>query len=299
MPRPSIALTLIAFALSASIAQAQLPNLGRKAKDAGQRAVTGQPSQRKPPPKFDNTVIELNPQVVARLISGLEARSTSRGAGGLTAAEMRQRSSVAAEEATTLNDQHSDDRASWTDANSNAENCVGEELSKAEQRHSEAMQQRMMGMTGPLTAEKQKFMQDYGAAATELQQASLANDTAGIRRATEKMNKVMGVDPRADSAKARATCRVPPVPAWMRRADSLTALSNTLLERARDAEDAGNAAAARAAGMTPEQFAMAAERAEGFVRARDAGNVGSGYVFTKTEEQALTARLVDLKKHFG
>ena len=299
MPRVSLVLALLAFILSASIAQAQIPNLRRKAKDAGQRAVTGQPSQQKPPPKFDTTIIELNPQVVSRLITGLEARSTSRGAGGQTAAQLRQRSFAAAEEATNLNSQHSDDRAKWTDANSNAENCVGEELSKAEQRHSEAMQQRMMGMTGPITAENQKFMQEYGAAATELQQASLANDTAAIRRATEKMGKVMGVDLRADSAKARATCRVPPVPAWMRRADSLSALSDTLNVQARDAEAAGNAAAARAAQMTPEQFAMAAERAEGFVRLKDAGNVGSGYVFTQTEDQALTARLVDLKKYFG
>ena len=294
-----VALILAALALSTSVAQAQIPNIRRKAKDAGQRAVTGQPSQQKPPPKFDNTIIELNPQVVARLITGLEARSSSRGAGGQTAAQLRQRSTAANEEAMSLNNQHSEDRAKWTDANSDAENCMSEELGKTEALHSQELQQRMMGMTGVNTPEKQKFMQDYGAAATELQQASLANDTAGIRRATEKMNKVMGVDPRADSTKARAACRVPAVPAWMRRADSLAALSDTLAVRARDAEAAGNAAAARAAEMTPAQFAMAAERAEGFVRLKDAGNVGSGYVFTQTEEQALTARLPDLKKHFG
>ena len=44
---------------------------------------------------------------------------------------------------------------------------------------------------------------------------------------------------------------------------------------------------------------MAAERAEGFVTLKAAGNVGSGWVFTPIEEQALTARLVDLKKYFG
>jgi hypothetical protein len=30
-----------------------------------------------------------------------------------------------------------------------------------------------------------------------------------------------------------------------------------------------------------------------------AGNVGSGWVFTSIEEQALAARLVDLKKYLG
>ena len=294
-----VVLILAALALSASVAQAQIPNLRRKAKDAGQRAVTGQPSQQKPPPKFDNTILELNPQVVARLITGLEARSSAKGAGGLTAAELRKRSTAASDEAANLNNQHSDDRAKWTDANSNAENCMSDELGQAEQRHQQEMQQRMMGMTGVNTAEKQKFMQEYAAAATELQQASLANDTAAIRRATDKMNKVMGIDAHADSAKARAACHVPAVPAWMRRADSLAALGDTLAVRARDAEASGNAAAAHAAEMTPQQFAMAAERAEGFVRLKDAGNVGSGYVFTQIEEQALTARLPDLKKYFG
>jgi len=292
---------LLLLMLTVSVAQAQIPGgLRRKVKDAGQAAVTGQPAQpHRPPPKFDNTILELNAQVVARLITGLEARSTAKGAGGLTAAELRKRSSAASDEAMNLNNQHSDDRAKWTEASSNAESCISDSLSSAEQRHSQDMQRRMMGMTGVNTAEKQKFMQDYTAAATELQQASLANDTAGIRRATDKMNTVMGVDVHADSAKARAACRVPPVPAWMRRADSLAALGDTLAVRARDAEASGNAAAARAAEMTPQQFAMAAERAEGFVVMQGCATVGSGYVFSATEEQALTARLTDLKKYFG
>jgi hypothetical protein len=222
-----------------------------------------------------------------------------RGAGGQTAGELRQRSSAASEEAMHINDQHSDDRARWVNANEAAENCVSEQLSNVEQRHAQEMQQRFAGMTGVNTPEKMKFMQDWAAASQEAQQAAMANDTAAMRRAGEKVNKLMGVDARADSARARATCHVPAVPAWMRRADSLAAISDTLAVRARGAEETGNAAAARAAEMTPGQFAMAAERAEGFVALQAAGNVGSGYVFTPLEEQALTARLVDLKRYFG
>jgi hypothetical protein len=299
-PRPSLVLVLIAFALTTSVAQAQIPNLRRKAKDAGRQAITGQQAQqRRPPPKFDNTMLELNPQVVARLITGLDTRSRMRGTGGQTAAELRKRSSAASEEAANSNNQHSDDRAQWVNANGAAESCVSEELNNVEQRHAQEMQQRFMGMTGVNTPAKTKLMQDWTAAGQEAQQAAMANDTAAMRRAQEKMNKLMGVDARADSAKARATCHVPAVPAWMRRADSLAAISDTLAVRARGIEGAGNAAAARAAEMTPEQFAMAAERAEGFVALQAAGNVGSGWVFTPIEEQALTARLVDLKKYFG
>jgi len=301
MTRPSIVLALTVFALTTSVAQAQIPNLRRKAKDAGRQAITGeQPQQqRRAPPKFDNTMVELNPQVVARLITGLETRSRTSGTGSQTAAELRKRSSAASDEAANLNSQHSDDRAQWVHETGAAENCVSEQLNTVEQRHTQEMQQRFMGMTGVNTAEKMKFMQDWTAASQEAQQAAMASDTAAMRRAHEKLNKLMGVDAHADSAKARATCHAPAVPAWMRRADSLAAISDTLVVRARGVEGAGNAAAARAAEMTPEQFAMAAERAEGFVTLQAAGNVGSGWVFTPIEEQALTARLVDLKKYFG
>lgn len=300
MPRPLLVLTLTAFALGTSVAQAQLPSIRRKVKDAGRQAATGQqPQQRRPPPKFDNTMLELNPQVVARLIKGLETRSAMRGAGGQTAAELRTRSSAASDEAASINNQHSDDREQWVNASGAAENCVSEQLNNVEQRHAQEMQQRFMGMTGVNTPAKTKFMQDWTAASQELQQAAMANDTAAMRRAQEKMNGLMGIDAHADTAKARAACNVPAVPAWMQRADSLAALSDTLAVRARAAEGAGNAAAARSAEMTAEQFAMAAERAEGYVALQAAGSVGSGWVFTPIEEQALTARLVDLKKYVG
>lgn len=300
MSRPSIFAALTALAIGTSVAQAQLPSIRRKAKDAARTATTGQPpQQRGAPPKFDNTILELNPQVVARLLKGLEARSTSRGARGLTAGELRRRSSAASEEAMNINNQHSDDRAQWVDANRNAESCVSDELSKMKEQHSQAMQQRITGMTGVATADNVKFMQEWGAASQEASQAAATHDTAAMNRAQEKMNKLMGIDPRADSAKARATCLVPPVPSWMRRADSLSASSDTLLLQARAAEDSARIAAAGAAGMTAEQFAMAAERAEGFVALQNAGNVGSRYVFTQIEEEALRARLAELKKYFG
>ena len=299
MHRPSMIFALAALALASSVAQAQLPGIRRKVRDAGRQAVTGQRPPRGAPPQFDNTMLELNPQVVARLITGLETRSRMRGTGGQTAAELRKRSSAASDEAANINNQHSDDRAQWVNANGAAESCVSEELNNVEQRHAQEMQQRFVGMTGVNTPAKTKFMQDWTAAGQDAQQAAMANDTAAMRRAREKMNTLMGVDANADSAKARAACHAPAVPAWMRRADSLAAISDTLAVRARGIEGAGNAAAARAAEMTPEQFAMGAERAEGFVALQAAGNVGSGWVFTAIEEQALTARLVDLKKYFG
>ena len=290
---------LMLLILTASVAQAQLPSLRRKVKDAGRQAVTGQQDPNRPPPKFDNTILELNPGVVARLIKGLEARSTARGRGGQTAGQLRHRSSAAAEEARSLNDQHSDDRANWVSATNEAENCLSDELGNMEQRRSQAMQQKMMSLASVPTPERTKFMQDYAAAGAELQQAAAANDSVALARAEAKLNRLLGVDAHADSARARVKCHAPPVPAWMRRADSLAAISDTLVVQARVAEDSARVLAAGAAGMSQSQFAMAAERAEGFVRLQDCATVGSGYVFTHTEADALRARLVDLKKYFG
>jgi len=76
MARPFLVLIVVAFALGTSVAQAQLPGLRRKVKDAG-AGRHGQPAQQhRPPPKFDATMLELNPQVVARLVkaSRLAAR---------------------------------------------------------------------------------------------------------------------------------------------------------------------------------------------------------------------------------
>jgi len=289
MPRPSLIITLAALALVSSVAQAQVPGIRRRVKDA----VTGQPAQqRRPPPKFDNTILELNPQVVARLIKGLELRSTARDAGGMTVGELRRRSSAASDEAANLYGDHSDERVRWMDVNRTAETCMHDELDKIKEQHSQALQQRMM--TGTNAADAMRFLE----VSQEMQQAAAANDSAALRRAQDKMNKLLGVDARADTAKARATCHVPAVPAWMRRADSLAALADTLLVRARATEDSAATAAARVAEMTPTQFAMAAERAEGFVALQRAPNFG-GYVYTPIEEQALSARLPELKKHFG
>ncbi len=299
MSRSAIVFALAALALGTSVSQAQLPSLRRKVKDAGRQAVTGQQDPNRPPPKFDATIIELNPGVVARLIKGLEARSTARGRGGQTAGELRRRGAAASDEAASLNNQHSDDRARWIDASGAAENCVSEQLSHASERHQQEMQQRFAGMAGGNSADMAKFMQDYAVVSQEMQQAAASGDSAAIRRAQAKVNRLMGVDAHGDTVKARAACHVPAVPAWMRRADSLSALGDTLVVWARNAEDSARVTAAGAAGMSQSQFAMAAERAEAFVRLQDSGNVGSGYVYTRTEEDALRARLVELKKYFG
>ena len=300
MPRPAIVFLITVLALGASAANAQVPGL-RRARDAAARRVTGQPADPNcVVTKFDGTTLELDAQVVARLLRGLEARSKIAGPGGQTATQLRDRAATVHEAARELNDAHGNERFEFTNKKGEADNCVTQQLGRVGEQHAQEMQQRFIGMTGVNTPEKTKFMQDYMAASTEAQQASAAGDTAGMRRASEKINKLFGWDAQSDSAKARAACHVPATPAWMTRADSLVNLSNALYDSARVVEVSGNAAAGRAAEMTPEQFRIAAERAEMFLAATK-GGAGAVWLcpFSEDERKALAARRADLQKYFG
>ena len=306
MPRrPNILLAALAgLTLGTAVAQAQLPNLRRKAKEAATQAVTGQQVQQRngEPLKFDNTVLELNAQVVARLIKGLDARSKIKGPGGRTAAQLRENAQVVTDAAHQIHDEHGNERFEFTNKKHEALSCVSEQLGNMNNVHQQELQRRVMGLAGVNTPDKMKFMQDYMALTQELSTAMQSNDTSGMRIAQEKINKFMGVDAKADTARAYAACHVPPTPAWITREDSLLALSGALLDTARSVEVMGSDAGSHAAEMTPEQFAMAAERAGGFVAvASSSGGVGGFtlYVFTKVEETALQARLAELKKYLG
>jgi hypothetical protein len=132
-------------------------------------------------------------------------------------------------------------------------------------------------------------MQEYQAISMEMAAAAAAGDTARGRKAEMAYNKLVGVDPKADSAKARAQCNVPPPPPWMARADAASAESNQLYNEAREVEAAGNADGAKASGMTAEQFAMALERIIGFLAA------DGSLKYSPVEQQALGAQRAQLQ----
>jgi hypothetical protein len=300
----SLLMAAVALSLVAVSAQGQIPNPLRKAKDKARQAATGQPAATPSgQPKFDETMLQLNAQNVARLIKGLEVRTRMKGPGGLTAQQLRERGSAAAEEANTLNNEHGNERFEFNNKKGEAENCVSEKMGEYNHQHNAELQRRIYGMVGVNTPEKTAFMQEYMAIAQEQAQAiQNPQDTATINRLAARQNKLLGIDPKADSLKARTLCKVPPAPPRMRRADSLAAWSDSLYAQARAAEAQARDASARAAEMTPEQFAMALERAEAFVLAQP-GSRSTGavtlYVWTPTEQDALRAQLAVLKRYLG
>jgi hypothetical protein len=283
---------LISLSLAAS-AQTQIPNPLRKAKEKAAQAVTGQKPAQGGPLKFDNVVVELTPPVLDRVVLGLRARAARTGSQGRNAAMLRRRAQELHEESENLNRDRGNDRFEFNNKLGAAENCMSEVLSGLKQEHFDAMQRRFLSMTGAnlqgMQSANAKFMQEYQAVSMEMAAAAAAGDTARSRKAEMAYNKLVGIDPKADSAKARAQCNVPPPPPWMARADAASAESNDLYNEAREVEAAGNAAGAEASGMTAEQFAMALERIIGFLAA------GGSLKYSPAEQQALSGRRSQLE----
>jgi hypothetical protein len=299
MLRP-LTLTLIACLTIPAGAAAQFGNLTKKAKEKAAaeaaKAVGAKPAEGTL--KFDNTMLELTPPVVNQLLAGLKVRANTKDAQGRNSAQLRQRADELAEEARQLDQSHGNERAEFNNKLGAAQNCVSEVMNGFNAKHQENMQRRFMGMTGANLAGDQsanaKFMQEFQRISMGIAEAAAASDTAKANKLQVEYNKLMGIDAKADSAKARAQCNVPPAPPWMARADAAYEESNRLYNQARELEAKSNQDAVKASGLTAEQFVMGVER----VTAYCAGG-GGLWRFSKNEEAALKAASAQLKPLVG
>ena len=295
------AFSAVASIVLATTAAAQIPNPLRKAKERAAQAVSGQPAASNKPLAFDNVMLELTPRVINQVIVGLKVRAGTKGPDGRNVSDLRRRANELADESRQLNENRSNDRFEYNNKLGAAENCVSEVLSGINGEHMQAMQRRFMGMTGANLqgdhSANAKFMQEYQRVSMAIAEASAANDTAKMNKLQAEYNKLMGINPKADSAKARAQCNVPPPPAWMARADAVQDSSNALFNQARDLERMTSDTVVRVTGLSAEQFAMAAERLTAYASGAVANS--SMWKFTAAEEIAIKARLVELKPLVG
>lgn len=292
--------TTLCLVLSAALAvpgSAQFGNLGRKAKEKAQQAITGQPPAGTP--KFDNTILELTPNVVNQVIAGLRVRAATKDAKGRNAAQLRALADTLNSEQQNLENEHGNERFEFNNKLGNAESCVSDILNGIKQEQMNELQRKIMGMVGTNLggdqSAKAKWMQEYQRLGMEQAAAMAAGDTAKASRIQAEYNKFMGWDPKADSVKARARCNVPPAPPWMVRADLARDSANIYYGLARDVEQKSNEGAIRASGLTGEQFMMALERVTAFMARSGPGNGAvAAYTFTRGEVAALEARRKEL-----
>ena len=289
-------LSVVVAVVVSTAAAAQFPNPLRKAKEKAQQAVTGQ-NQNAQPIKFDDVMLELTPPVINKAIAGLRVRANAKGPDGRNVVAMRRRAAELWDESVKLNENRDAEREAYTNQNGAAVNCMSEVLQGMKNDQYQALQRRFMGMTGANLQGDQspnaKFMQEYTRLSMGMSEAAAAGDTAKANKMQAEFNKLVGIDPKADSAKAKAQCNFSPAPTWMQRAEVASDSSTVLYNQARDLERAVSDTAVRVSGLTAEQFAMANERLTAYVAL--SGAARGLYRFTAAEEIAIKARIVDIK----
>jgi hypothetical protein len=166
--------------------------------------------------------------------------------------------------------------------------CVQEYLSNLESDPNRQMeiQRKMMAMaTDPAAIQKLTTLQ-----MSHAELAAKGTDTTGMRKITEELQKLMGVDPKADSAAARTKCGAGPrQPAAVAEADRLEKQSDTLSMRMRGAEESADADGAKAAGVSLAAFRMMWERLQTYLSKASALPPAEGVILLRRKAEIEAA----------
>jgi hypothetical protein len=134
--------------------------------------------------------------------------------------------------------------------------CLRGKLSFNDPAFMQKMQEKVMGLASNPAA-----MQKYADASQAMSAAAQKGDTAAMAKASTEMMKSLGLDLKADTVAATASCGgVPKRPAVVAEIEQLERQADSLTIRLRRAETAADGDAARAAGVAPSRFAEMRER---------------------------------------
>ncbi|MBI3791124.1 MAG: hypothetical protein HY275_09635 [Gemmatimonadetes bacterium] len=284
--RPAVLVAAL-LALAPTGAQAQFGSLLKK---VGEKAVDKATGAEDKVAKNPNGA-ELTDDALGRLLKGLAVTAEKMG----QREELQQQLQAKDGEARALREPNETAIRSWERASSDWQGCVSNALSKGSKaRDAQAQSAMMKVMADPKKQQAYaQLTQKYSAA----QQAAMqAGDTAKLNEASRTMiaelNKLMGIDLSADSAKARATCGAEPRKlAVMTQLETLERQRDTLQVRVRDLEATAQTAGAKAAGMDLADFALQREKATTFL-----GSGNGGGILTRDELNRLRAKRAELEK---
>jgi hypothetical protein len=293
----------VATALAAPVpAHAQFGKLLKKAKETvaggndstaagGESGATALGALRPGSPKFDESVIELTPSVIDRMLRGMAAEARVTQASVARQKKIEADMAAVDKEVDQLDAQHpSTERDAWQEANSRIDQCISDELQKREEQNEGEIQARLM--SDP--AARQKMMELSQRMSAELQRG----DSVAAKKTMAEVQAVTYPSLKADSAAAMKKCGTPaPKPAWMAREEQLRERRDQLGEELRKTGDAGRDTAlvvvAQGGGgggarLTAVQYSMALERMIAWAAATAPGAKSSGKMnFSATELDAL------------
>lgn len=285
-----LAATLICLAPGFAAAQGGfLKKAKEKVVGKPEEKVLGTPEQNGPAPKFTDNLLELTNERIDACLRGIAAGQKVRGASGLSIFELNRRAETAYQKRLELLNNKDDELQAYNEADSKYDDCVRDQLHAMQKENEKAMQAKMMG------GNNMALIQKISKASAQVSERFAAGDTAGALKAQSALLKLYGIDPDADTLKARAKCAPAPVkPKWMTEAEAQLKLGNDSMAEARSIEIKVREEGAARSGLTPTQFGLANERILAFINAE--GKPGSSWKFSGDERGALKQRMDEIRK---
>lgn len=274
--------------------QAQIGALARKVASKAASQAAGMSGAASESPTFDERVLELTEARISSVVSGVQAADNVTGPGGATRATLIARAGAANEQRNALLEKRDDDLRRYDEETRRVNMCTQQVLDSLNQVHNDAMAKKARALASSADPMGSRLMKDVMQATMESQRLMAAGDTAGAVQVQRALMKKQGIDPAKDSTVATTRCgKAPAKAAWHQQADSLLEVANTAMRRAQAIDQQSADAGAKAAGMTPQQFAIARERIKAFAGAN--GNPSTSWRFSPAERKALLPRVQQLK----
>lgn len=284
-----VALALPALAPVPAAAQG---GLFKKAKDKlltkpAEQAV-GAPQGNGPAPTFTDQLLEATPERIDAYLRGIARGKQFKSPSGLTVAELNARADKALSKYNEIMNDKDSERQVHEAATLKYDAAFEDALSAIKKEQEQAMAARLGGGTNMAEMKKLATM------SAKMQTMYAEGDTAGALKAQAAYLKYMGVDPAADTLKARAKCGPPPPqPGWLKEALSLRDLANMSLDQARKDEGTKNGMQLEGSDMTQMQFGLLQERIMAFVNSD--GKPDNRWRFSGDERSALSSRMSDIR----
>ena len=243
-----------------------------------------------PAPTYDQTMLELTPERLAKVIDGLTAMRgvLVGGSGGESIAALVKQRDDANDQLSAIENAHNKDLEAYQRSIDKTQQCRDEAISASQDQHRQQAQARLM--TDP------SIQQKYVQAAQAMAAANAKGDTAAMRKIQLEMQQSAYPYAKDDTAAADSKCGKAPVqPAWYVQRDKLMTQVQQLSDRIRATHDKADAAGKQASGLTAEQFAMAHERLDMYIGRKRGGSNGQ-VGFSQVELDAIAAKISQIEQ---
>lgn len=251
-------------------------------------------------PTFDNTTLEITPERLERYTAAMEKLKADRAANRARYEAMQTHRSALIDSSNAVeNRKETETYNRATQAYESCRSDVLRDIRRAAEASNEALAERMR--RDPIGMQQDPKVKEMMAALQEMAAAQRSNDTAAVRRATERMHKMGAAEP--DSAgvdrAAAAKCGARPAkPGSLVRAEEMRERAAAIDKAANELNRSSGGVSGALVGMTDAQAKMMWERIQSWLwgMRQDAAITRT---FTRAEYDQLVASRGKLQRAFS